>query len=92
MILDRYIARAIFGGTMMSLFVFGALFTFISFVSELQDVGTNNYGTLQALIFVLLNLPQLLYQVFPSAMSVSYTHLTLPTTRQRCRSRWSPYH
>ena len=26
----------------------------------------------------------------PSA--VSYTHLTLPTTRQRCRSRWSPYH
>ena len=24
--------------------------------------------------------------------AVSYTHLTLPTTRQRCRSRWSPYH
>ena len=26
------------------------------------------------------------------ACSVSYTHLTLPTTRLRCRSRWSPYH
>ena len=25
-----------------------------------------------------------------SAGAVSYTHLTLPTTRQRCRSRWSP--
>ena len=24
--------------------------------------------------------------------SVSYTHLTLPTTRHQCRSRWSPYH
>ena len=24
--------------------------------------------------------------------SVSYTHLTLPTTGIRCRSRWSPYH
>ena len=24
--------------------------------------------------------------------AVSYTHLTLPTTRQRCRSRWSPDH
>ena len=24
--------------------------------------------------------------------SVSYTHLTLPTTWQACRSRWSPYH
>ena len=23
---------------------------------------------------------------------VSYTHLTLPTTLPRCRSRWSPYH
>ena len=24
--------------------------------------------------------------------AVSYTHLTLPTTRLVCRSRWSPYH
>ena len=23
---------------------------------------------------------------------VSYTHLTLPTMKCRCRSRWSPYH
>ena len=27
-----------------------------------------------------------------STTSVSYTHLTLPTSIQRCRSRWSPYH
>ena len=25
-------------------------------------------------------------------VTVSYTHLTLPTTCTRCRSRWSPYH
>ena len=25
-------------------------------------------------------------------ITVSYTHLTLPTTARRCRSRWSPYH
>ena len=24
--------------------------------------------------------------------SVSYTHLTLPTSLAECRSRWSPYH
>ena len=24
--------------------------------------------------------------------AVSYTHLTLPTNVQQCRSRWSPYH
>ena len=27
-----------------------------------------------------------------SSSSVSYTHLTLPTTVGPCRSRWSPYH
>ena len=27
-----------------------------------------------------------------SLIAVSYTHLTLPTTARRCRSRWSPYH
>ena len=26
------------------------------------------------------------------ATSVSYTHLTLPTKLEWCRSRWSPYH
>ena len=26
------------------------------------------------------------------ATTVSYTHLTLPTTGSLCRSRWSPYH
>ena len=25
-------------------------------------------------------------------MAVSYTHLTLPTIVEWCRSRWSPYH
>ena len=29
---------------------------------------------------------------FTSSEAVSYTHLTLPTTCTRCRSRWSPYH
>ena len=28
----------------------------------------------------------------PRRGAVSYTHLTLPTTRQRCRSRWAPDH
>ena len=26
------------------------------------------------------------------SIAVSYTHLTLPTMKCRCRSRWSPYH
>ena len=28
----------------------------------------------------------------PGSDTVSYTHLTLPTNVQQCRSRWSRYH
>mgnify|MGYP001828241565 CR=1 FL=1 len=30
--------------------------------------------------------------VTDTEIPVSYTHLTLPTTCNLCRSRWSPYH
>ena len=33
-----------------------------------------------------------LYIIKDYQRPVSYTHLTLPTTARRCRSRWSPYH
>ena len=29
---------------------------------------------------------------FATIAAVSYTHLTLPTKEDECRSRWSPYH
>jgi hypothetical protein len=32
------------------------------------------------------------HQIISTLLPVSYTHLTLPTTRSECRSRWSPYH
>ena len=68
MIIDRYIGRAILSGTLMALFMFCGLFAFLKFVSELPSVGVNDYGTLQAILFVLLNLPQLLYEVFPMSI------------------------
>ena len=70
MIVDRYIARMVVNGTMMTLMVFGALFAFIDFVNNLDLIGTHKYGVLQALVYVLLNLPQRLYQIFPSAMLI----------------------
>ena len=35
---------------------------------------------------------QMIQAIMNRSKSVSYTHLTLPTIRHRCRSRWSPYH
>ena len=43
-----------------------------------------------ALCKLLLEKPDLLLLDEPT--TVSYTHLTLPTTLHECRSRWSPYH
>ena len=41
-----------------------------------------------------ISLPGVKYDMAESirTYAVSYTHLTLPTIRHRCRSRWSPYH
>lgn len=68
MVLDRYIARSIVTGTVLALFVLGALFAFIEFVGELGDIGKQNYGLLQALFYVALSLPQKLYELAPSVI------------------------
>ena len=39
-----------------------------------------------------MNLELILGHISTGLIAVSYTHLTLPTIRHRCRSRWSPYH
>ena len=42
-ILDRYIAKTVIGGTLMTLLVLGSLLAFVDFVSELDDIGTASY-------------------------------------------------
>ena len=48
-------------------------------------VSTKSGGTAETL-------PFFKYFYNWTAGAVSYTHLTLPTIRRGCRSRWSPYH
>ena len=57
-----------------------------------------DYSSLDTGDFTLNNFPEGLAieavtGIWPTSVrTVSYTHLTLPTTLPRCRSRWSPYH
>ena len=67
-ILDRYVARTVIGGTMMALLVLGALLAFVDFVSEIGDVGKGNYSLFDAIFFVVLSLPNRLYELFPTAV------------------------
>ena len=54
----------------------------------------NKYYSTQTFWMWFLNVSSQLFvsQLVMTTNTVSYTHLTLPTTLVKCRSRWSPYH
>ena len=68
MVLDRYIARAVTSGCLIACFIMLSIFAFVDFVAQLNNVGTGDYGALQAVVFVLMRLPQRLYELSPSIL------------------------
>lgn len=68
MVLDRYIAKSVIAGCVLASFVMLSIFAFVDFVAQLSDVGTGDYGILQVSLFVLLRLPQRLYELSPSIL------------------------
>ena len=68
MVLDRYIGRTVLSGCVIASVIMLSIFAFVDFVAQLDDVGTGDYGALQAAIFVLLRLPQRLYELAPSIL------------------------
>lgn len=68
MVLDRYIAIAVTMGCIVASFIMLSIFAFVDFVSQLNSVGTGDYGALQAVVFVLMRLPQRLYDLSPSIL------------------------
>ncbi len=66
-ILDRYIGRAVASGTAIALLVVVGLDVFFSVVSEIDQVGENNYTLLTMLQYVALTIPHGMYELFPMA-------------------------
>lgn len=66
-ILDRYLAGAVIGGTLLTLAVLLPLLGFFILADEMDEVGRNGYGFADALLFVLLSMPRYAYQIFPIA-------------------------
>lgn len=66
-VLDRYIVRAICGSTVLVMAVLLTLLALFLFINEQGWVGAGRYGNLQALRYVLLNLPATLAQFLPVA-------------------------
>ena len=66
-ILRRYVAREVIFSTLMVLLVIVGVSAFISVVAEFAYIGRGEYTLLQALYYVVLQLPTRLYQLFPMA-------------------------
>jgi lipopolysaccharide export system permease protein len=66
-ILGRYILRTVFGYTALTLLVLLALGALFLFINEQDDIGTGSYTAAQAMMYVLLNLPNFACQLLPVA-------------------------
>ena len=67
-LLARYIGRTVFLNTLLVLLVLVALSALFSFIRELDDVGKGDYSVKTALIYILLRMPGISYELFPSAV------------------------
>lgn len=69
-IVERHLAREIYGDTLLVLVAFLALFAFFDLIHELEDVGKGGYELHHALGFVALTLPGRAYEIFPIAVLI----------------------
>jgi lipopolysaccharide export system permease protein len=66
-ILDRYLAGAVIGGTLLTLAVLLPLLGLFILADEMDEVGENGYRFVDAALFVILSVPRYAYQIFPIA-------------------------
>ena len=66
-IVERYIAKTVLSSTALVTLMLVGLQIFILFVNQIDDLGKDDYGILQATIFVLLQMPYQVYLFFPMA-------------------------
>ena len=64
-LLDRYVIRAVLGGVFIVLAVLLTLGALFLFAGQQDDIGQGTYTTLDAFWFVLLNVPQQVYELMP---------------------------
>ncbi|HTU64774.1 MAG TPA: LPS export ABC transporter permease LptG [Steroidobacteraceae bacterium] len=64
-LLDRYVIRAVLGGVSVVLVVLLTLGALFLFANQQDDIGQGTYSALDAFWFVLLNMPQQVYELMP---------------------------
>jgi lipopolysaccharide export system permease protein len=65
--IDRYLYRTVMLYTAMVMAVLLTLGGLFLFISQQSDIGTGEYGTGDAFLFTLLNLPEQVFELLPIA-------------------------
>lgn len=68
--LRTYLAREIYSATLLVFAAFLSLFAFFDLIQELKDLGRGEYQLQHALVFVALNVPSHVYELFPVAVLI----------------------
>ena len=58
---DRYIAKTLLTYTLVVLLIWLGIYSFFNFLSELESVGKENYTILQALKYIIFQMPRVAY-------------------------------
>ncbi len=69
-ILTRYVIRAVVAGAVMVLAVLVALDLLFSLFDELDEVGQGDYGFATAMLYLVLTVPERIYELFPAAVAI----------------------
>lgn len=64
-ILQHYIARTVIIATLLAAVVIASVLFLLAIVGQLKSIGQGDYGLIQALLYVLMQLPNDLYQFAP---------------------------
>ena len=68
MIVNRYLQRNIYMGTLLALLVLISLNLFFLLVRELEDIGQGNYGFAEAMQYIALSIPARVVEFLPLAV------------------------
>jgi lipopolysaccharide export system permease protein len=64
-LIDRYLIRSVLGGALVVMAVLLTLGALFLFAGQQDDIGVGSYSALDAFWFVLLNVPQQVYEMMP---------------------------
>ena len=67
LIVSRYISKTVISAILSITLILTGIEVLFSFIGELGNIGTGNYGAFSALRYVLLDMPYQLTSLFPMA-------------------------